>query len=771
MIERIPHCCHWGAFTALVEDGQIVGIEPHPGDPAPSHMLDAIPDLVDPMVRIDRPHVRERWLQSRDRTGRFGDRMVPVSWDHALDLVASEIDRVRKAHGNDAIFAGSYGWTSAGRLHHAQSVLKRLMNCVGGYTAHVDTYSVGAGAVIARHVLGVDGFAQPNMIETMAEHTELLLVCGALSPRTAQTETGGMGRHSHALYLKRLQARGARIVLVSPRRDDVPADLDAEWWAIRPNTDAALLLGLAGEIVASGGEDRDFLDCCTSGATELLAYLRGETDGIRKDAIWAAGITGLDATAIHALAEQIVIKRSFITLSFALQRAVHGEQPWWAGLALSAIAGQIGRAGGGVGYGFGSVGGEGISYPLAPIGSLPHGKRPNTAFIPVARIADMLLNPGQTFTYEGRVHAYPDIRMVYWAGGNPFHHHQDLGRFGGAWAKPETIVVQDINWTSSAKCADIVLPATTTLERNDLSGGRRADHIFAMKQVVQPYADARSDFEIMCGLARRLGVEQAYTEGRDEMGWIRHIYEMTRTGVVARGGSMPEFEAFWAAGEAAVPQKPFAPFLSEFRKDPVSHPLKTESGKIVLYSKTLAACAYSDCPPHPKWIEPPEWLGAASATRHPFHLISAQPNGRLHSQLDNGRVSQAEKQSGREAVMMNPADAKRLGLKNGDTALLHNARGRCLAGVRITADVRTGVAVLPTGAWSNSIDMADGPLDIAGNPNVLTLDVPASAFSGGCAAHTCLVAIERYEGNAPLPQFTMPEIVTAELARSSINNR
>ena len=156
------------------------------------------------------------------------------------------------------------------------------------------------------------------------------------------------------------------------------------------------------------------------------------------------------------------------------------------------------------------------------------------------------------------------------------------------------------------------------------------------------------------------------------------------------------------------------------------------------------------------WMEPPEWLGSKSQARYPFHLLSAQPNGRLHSQLDYGRVSQAEKQSGREAMLINPADAKRLGLVEGDTAMVRSARGRCLAGVRISEDIRPGVAVLPTGAWYQPIEHADGLLDIAGNANALTLDVPASAFSGGCAAHTCLVAIERYTGNAPLPSFAAP---------------
>jgi biotin/methionine sulfoxide reductase len=162
-----------------------------------------------------------------------------------------------------------------------------------------------------------------------------------------------------------------------------------------------------------------------------------------------------------------------------------------------------------------------------------------------------------------------------------------------------------------------------------------------------------------------------------------------------------------------------------------------------------------------KVLEPPEWLGAADSKRHPFHLISAQPNGRLHSQLDNGRVAQSEKLAGREAMLINPADATRLGLKTGDTAILSNARGRCLAGVRVTDDVRIDVAVLPTGAWYQPIWSAEGPLDIAANPNALTLDVPASAFSGGCAAHTCLVSIARYDGNAPLPSFEKPAIVEA----------
>lgn len=760
MPTRVPHCSHWGAFTALVEDGRIVGIEPFGDDPAPSHMLASIPDMLDPAVRIKRPAVREGWLKKRlasDRRGRGNERFVEVPWDEALDMVASEVERVRTSFSPDSIFAGSYGWASAGRFHHAQSQVKRLFNCVGGYTGHVDTYSVGAGAVIARHILGGDGYGEPNPIDLVAEHSDIVLVCGALAPRTAQVESGGLGRHSLEGTLKRLKERGARIVLVSPQRDDVPEWAGAEWWPIVPNTDTALLIALAAEIVAAGRHDRDFLERCCSGSEEYLAYLTGESDGVPKTAEWAEVITGLEASAIRALAMAMTEKRTFVAISWALQRAQHGEQPWWAGTALAAIAGHIGHAGGGVTYGLGSTGKAGAFFPLTALPALPHGKKPNTTFIPVARIADLLLNPGQTFTYEAKEHVYPDIRLVYWAGGNPYHHHQDLGRLADAWARPETIVVQDPVWTATARRADIVLPATSSLERNDISGGRRSDFLFVMQQAVPPVGEARSDFEIMRGIAARLGVEQAFTEGRDEMGWLRHLYGETIAAMQAKGAAFPDFETFWAKGYVEVPSRMLEPHLAGLRRDPEKHALKTESGKLVLYSRTLAACGYADCPPHPTWVPPTEWLGAKSRERFPFHLISSQPNGRLHGQLDHGRTSQAGKQSGREALRLNPADAQRLGLKEGDTAIVRNARGRCLAGVAITPDVRPGVAVLPTGAWHQTIDTAEGPLDIAGNPNVLTLDVPASAFSGGCAAHTCLVAVERYEGNAPLPTFAPPE--------------
>ncbi|MBY8975026.1 molybdopterin-dependent oxidoreductase [Rhodobacteraceae bacterium NNCM2] len=763
MIRRVPHCAHWGAFNLLVEDDKIVGVEPFERNPNPSPIIHAVPDWLDEDVRIAQPMVREGWLRDREKSDgsmRGKERMVPVSWDEANKLVAGEVKRVASQYGNASIFGGSYGWTSAGRFHHAAGQMQRLLNLAGGHTGHRDTYSVAAGAVLLRHVLGTNDEYQGHAVHIadVAENADHVLVIGALTLRTSQQEAGGLARHMLETHLRKLAERGVKVTLVSPRKDDVPDWLNADWLAINPGTDVALLLGMAGEIVAKGAHDADFLARCCTGADAFLGYLTGAADGTPKNADWAAGITGLPAETIRALAADMTTLRSFIAMSWSLQRAVHGEQPFWAAIALAAVAGQMGKPGGGVSFGFGSLGGVGTTSVAGGAPGMPPVPNPIDSFIPVARITELLENPGGTFTYEGEERTYPDTRMVWWSGGNPYHHHQDLHRLERAWAKPETIVVQEPLWTATARRADILLPATTSIERNDIAGNRRSCHILAMKQAVQPLGQSRTDYDICRGVAAELGLEEAFSQGRDEMDWIRAIYARSVEQARERtGAELPDFETFWETGHAELPLNPLKTHLAEFRKDPEAHPLSTPSGKITLYSEMLADRGYSDCPPHPAWLEPPEWLGAEGAERHPFHLISAQPPSKLHSQIAFSPKTADDLEGGRGALTLNPADAAELDLSPGDTALVWNERGKCLAGVRLSETVRPRVALLPTGAWFAPEETPEGVIENSGNPNALTLDRGSSAFSGGCSAHTCLVAIKRYEGNlAPPPKHRGP---------------
>jgi biotin/methionine sulfoxide reductase len=371
-------------------------------------------------------------------------------------------------------------------------------------------------------------------------------------------------------------------------------------------------------------------------------------------------------------------------------------------------------------------------------------------------MADLLLEPGGAYEFNGRRHTYPDIRLVYWAGGNPFHHHQDLNRLRQAFQRPETIIVNEPWWTATAKHADIVLPATTTLEREDIGSSSRDRFVIAMHRAIDPVGEARDDYDIFAGLSRRFGVEAAFTEGRSKADWLRFLYEKTRSAVLERNLPMPDFDTFWAKGWAEIPepQDDFVLF-ADFRADPDKHRLNTPSGRIELYSETIAGFAYDDCPGHPAWLEPAEWLGSKAAERYPLHLISNQPRSRLHSQLEMAPASLADKVGGREALWIHPEDAKRRAIVAGQAVRVFNDRGACLAGAVVTEKVRPGVVQLAAGAWFEPVE-GDDQLENRGNPNVLTYDRGTSRLGQGCAALTALVDVEpvaepRHPAGEPLP--------------------
>ena len=319
------------------------------------------------------------------------------------------------------------------------------------------------------------------------------------------------------------------------------------------------------------------------------------------------------------------------------------------------MLGQIGLPGGGVGIGYGSNGLTGNPTPPLSAPSLPMGSNPIDAYIPAARIADMLLNPGVEYDFNGERRTYPDIRLMYWAGGNPFHKHQDINRLLKAWQRPETIIVQEPWWTPTARRADIVLPVTTTLERNDIAGTVRDRFFVTMQRAVPPVGEARNEYDIFSNLADRLDFGEIFTEGRDEMGWLRHMYDVARQNTARQEIEMPSFDDFWRDGYIEFPVSEDPPVLLEaFRADPQQAVLKTPSGRIEIFSDTIDGFGYDDCPGHPAWLEPAEWLGSDLTARHPMHLISNQPRHRLHSQMDFGAPSQASKVQARSRQWFAP---------------------------------------------------------------------------------------------------------------------
>ena len=747
METTVPHASHWGFFDAVVRDGRFVEARPFAHDPAPARLIAATPETVHSPARIDRPHIRKGWLEGR-RAGhaRGGDPFIPVSWDRVTRILAEEVARTRAEHGANSIFGGSYGWSSAGRFHHARTQLQRYLALGGGFTTSVNAYSYATAQALLPHVLGDVEVLLGRMTDwaAIARHARLMLCFGGLAEKNGQV-TSGAAAQTYVPNMMAAARAGVRFVNLSPHRGDAMDAMGAAWVPIRPGTDTAMMLAMIRHILDAGLQDRAFLATHVHGWDRFAATLAGHTPE------WAEGVTGVPAATIRALAEECARQPTMLTAAWSLQRADFGEQPYWAMVALACAIGAIGKPGQGVGFGYGSSGGIGNPRRPLPSVGMPAVPNPIRDFIPVGRITELLENPGGTMAYNGMELPLPRIRMVWWAGGNPFHHHQDLNRLLRAWAGVETVVIQEPWWTSPARHADIVLPATTTLERNDIASTSRDRFVRAMHRAIPPLGQARNDHDILADLAEAAGFRPRFTEQRDEGAWLRHLYARFAAGCGRLGHAVPAFEEFWERGHVELP--PIAPGeeytqFTAFRADPAANPLDTPSGKVEVFSDAIAAMALPDCPGHPAWIPPRESLLGAAPDE--LHLLSFQPATRLHSQLDPGRIAAADKIQGREPIHLHPEDAAARGLAEGQVVRVFNARGACLAGVRLNPGLMRGVAQMATGAWFDPLEPGvPGSLCVHGNPNVLTADIGTSRLGQGPSAQSCLVRLEAWTG--PLP--------------------
>lgn len=747
---------HWGVGVARVEGGRILSVEAHPDDPNGSPINDNISGGLTGSARILRPAVRKSWLDGEPgRVPRGRDAFVEISWDRALDLVACELTRVRKVHGNEGIFAGSYGWSSAGRFHHAQSQLKRFLNCLGGFVRSEGNYSYNAALVMMPYIVGPfrSHVAQATRWSVIADHSDLVVMFGGMALRNTQVSDGGVARHRMADNLKDCAEAGVQFVNISPLRTDAPEALGAEWLPANPGSDAALMLGLAYVLHSEGLHDPVFLDRYTVGFEKFEAYLTGASDGVVKTAEWAAEKAGLDPNAIRALARRMASGRCMISVAAGVQRTDYGEQPLWMAVTLAAMLGQIGLPGGGYTVGYGVNANVGNIERLFRWGTMPQGRNPVEDFIPVAAISEMLLNPGGAYTYRGETRRFPDARLVWWAGGNPFHHHQHLNRLHEAFQTPETVIVNDINWTATARHADIVLPVAAAQERRDFGAGKSDNGLIPMHTLTAPPGEARVEYEIYCDLAERMGALETFSEGRTSEEWLEAIWEQTRSAAAGHDQNLPDWESFMSGDVITLPDpSPNQIFLADFRDDPAENALPTPSGKIEIFSETLASFDLEDCLGHAAWF-PPRDVAAGVGD---VYLLSGQPKTRLHSQLDNGAYSLSHKIAGREPVLIHPDDAAPLGIAHGDVVELFNGRGRCLAGAKVTDEIRQGCVFLWTGAWWDPDFDAPQMRDRHGNPNALTHDLRTSSLSQSPAAHSARVSMRKFDGPIPKIQVHAP---------------
>ena len=473
--ERQSHSSHWGAFEAEVADGTVVAIHPYRHDPDPSPLLGNIVDSLRHRARITQPMIRAGWLDRGPGPAarRGAEPFVPVSWAAATDVLARELRRVYGEGGGPSVYGGSYGWSSAGRFHHAQSQLHRFLNCLGGYVRGEHTYSNGAQSVIMPHVVGSmrEFLDRATAWSVLERHTELFVCFGGIPVKNTMVSPGGASRHPARDHLRAARERGAEFVLLSPLRDDLPELVGAEWLSIVPGSDVAVMLALAHVLVDEGLHDRAFLTRYCVGFDRFESYVLGTADGCPKTPEWAARLSEIPAATIRGLARRMAARRTLINVNYVAP----ARRARRAGAVAGGDAGGDARpdrvAGRRLRPGLRLARRTSAGRPCAS--ARPRWRRDAIPSTPSSRSRGWrtcCCTRASRSTSTAGGSTYPDIRLVYWCGGNPFHHHQDLARLRRALARPETIVVHDAFWTPMARHADVVLPATMTLERNDIGG-------------------------------------------------------------------------------------------------------------------------------------------------------------------------------------------------------------------------------------------------------------------------------------------------------------
>lgn len=740
----IPSASHWGPFRALVKDGVLVGVQPVPElDAMPTTMLtQGLLDRVYDKTRVKYPMVRKSYLA--DPMGdtkphlRGKEPFVRVSWEQALALTANAILTTAEKHGNEALFSASYGgWSHAGLLR-PQVLQGRLFNLIGGHSVTTGDYSAGASQISLPHIIGdMEVYSPQTAWGVIAEKTEVMVWVGCDPWKNNRVE---FTVADHLMYPRwqEIKKRGVKFISINPQYTTTDDEMGSEWVKIVPNTDTALFLAMSYHIYTTGRHDQAYLDKYTVGFDKFLPYLLGQdADGTpAKTPEWAAPITGIPAQKIIEMAELFASKRTQFALAWSLQRAHHGEMPHWAAINFAAMLGKIGKPGEGVGFSW-HYGGGGMpqSSKVMPIG-IPQGRNPLTTRCPASRISEMLLNPGKKYTRDGAEDVYPNVKLVYTAGNNVFSHQQDTNELLRAFNQQvETYICQDPWWCASSRFADIVLPATSALERDDISWGGTygADKIYAMRQVIAPYGESLDDFEIFRRLADLMGVGYQFTEGLTVRQILENAYAHANPGV--------PFEEFWEKGyvKLDVPKQMHGWVRhGDFYTDPEKNPLHTQSGKIEMYCEVIAKANVPDCPPIPKFLEPAEYLGNAKPGQ--VHVVSPHPFNRLHSQMANTSVRHEEHVQGRQHVLISVEDAKANGIKDGDLVELYNQRGAVIAGARVTRKIMKGVVSLEEGGW---VQFDSKGRCNAGSINVITTSLAASGLSQATSANTCIASLKK----------------------------
>jgi anaerobic dimethyl sulfoxide reductase subunit A len=606
---------------------------------------------------------------------------------------------------------------------------RRLLALDGGYLDYYNSYSSACSRFVTPFIYG-DHFSGNSIADIL--HTNLLILWG----HNPQETVFGSERN---YYLAKVRDKGIPIIVIDPRESDTVRALKAEWIPIRPGSDAALADGMAYVIWSEGLQDQRFMDAFCLGFTEspqipagqsYYAYLFGEQDGTAKTPRWAEGITGVPAERIADLARRYAkAKPACLLPRLGPQRTGGGEQAVRTMAALTCLAGNVGLSGGGA-AGYGGV--PGPAFQGYPVPSNPYpGKIPS--FLWTQAVEDARSMTPESHGLQGVNRLDTDIKLICNLAGNTLiNQHSDINRTVRLLKdtkKCEFILCSDVFMTASALFADILLPAPSFLEDENIAAPWDfGEYLLFNNRAIDPVFGARFEYGFIGSIARRLGLWEAWSCGHEEYsGWLEAVYADCRR-------AEPELPAYadfkLNGGYRFKPRKPYIAYEDQILS---KKPFPTPSGKIEIFSQRLYDLGRpEEVPPVPGYRPYPEGPEDPLREKYPLQLIGWHTKRRTHSIHDkNPRLEKADPQR----LWVNPADAEERGLRDGDLAEVFNGRGILRIPVYVTERIIPGAVALAQGAWYEPDSTG---ADRAGSINVLTSQRP-TPLARGNPQHTNLV--------------------------------
>jgi Tat-targeted selenate reductase subunit YnfE len=703
--------------------------------------------------RINHP---DRLNYPMKRVGKRGEgKFERISWDEALDTIATSLKNTVAKYGNEAVYINYSSGIVGGNITRSSpsaSIIARLMSIYGGCLGQYGTYST---AQIAYAMPFTYGSNEGNSTSDI-ENTKLVVMFGN-NPAETRMSGGGI-----TYFLEQARERSnARMIVIDPRYTDTAAGREDEWIPIRPGTDAALVAGLAWVLINENLVDQPFLDKYCVGYDEKTlpadapanghykAYILGKgDDGIAKTPQWASAITGIPADRIVKLAREIgSAKPAYICQGWGPQRQANGELTSRAIAMLPILTGNVGINGG-------NSGARESTYTIT-IERMPMPENPVKTKISCFTWTDAIAR-GTEMTalrdgVQGKDKLDVPIKFIWnYAGNTITNQHGDINRTHDILqddTKCEMIVVIENFMTSSAKYADILLPDLMTVEQEDIIPNDYAGnmgYLIFLQPITTAKFERKPIYWITSEIARRLGpdIYQQFTEGRTQEQWLQYLYAK----MVAKDPQLPSYDELKKMG-IYKRKDPIGHFVAykKFRDDPAANPLKTPSGKIEIYSSRLAKIAstwelqkdevISALPVYASTFE--GWASPARS-KFPLQMYGFHYKSRTHSSYGNIDILEA---ACRQEVWLNPIDAKKRGIANGDMVRVFNGRGEVRIAAKVTPRIMPGVSAMGQGAWHDA-RMTGDRVDHGGCMNTLTTQRP-SPLAKGNPQHTNLVEIEK----------------------------